>query len=170
MKKIIGVIGSSANLTTKNMYEFTQNLTKELAAKGYSIVCGGLGGVMEATALGVKKASNPNALSICIIPQDDKKFANLYCDIVIPTGIGECRNKTVVNTADILIAIGGGAGTLSEIAFAWKQNKKVICITKFNGWAKTLAGQNIDTTAEGLLIPSSSIEQTITLIEQLLGK
>ncbi len=168
MKKIIGVIGSSADLTTKSMYEFTQKLTGQLATKGYSIVCGGLGGVMEAAALGVKKASNPNALSICIIPQDDKKFANLYCDIVIPTGMGECRNKLVVNTADILIAIGGGAGTLSEIAFAWKQNKKVICITKFNGWAKNLAGQNIDTTAKDLLIPAENIEQTLSLLEQLL--
>ena len=126
MKKIVGIIGSSAPLCTHEMYAFTQNLSKTLAQRGYSIVCGGLGGVMEAAARGVKEANIPDSNSICIIPQALASYANEYCDYVIPSGMDKARNVLIVNTAHILIAIGGGAGTLSEMALAWQKDKTII--------------------------------------------
>jgi predicted Rossmann-fold nucleotide-binding protein len=72
-----------------------------------------------------------------------------------------------VRTADIIIAAGGGAGTLSEIAFAWQLDKKVLCVTLFDGWAKELAGRNLDERKTDLLIPVSSIEEINQLLNQL---
>jgi hypothetical protein len=66
-----------------------------------------------------------------------------------------------VRAADIIIAAGGGAGTLSEIAFAWQLEKKVLCVTLFEGWAKELAGRNIDDRQNGLLVPVKSIDEII---------
>ncbi len=156
-RTIIGIIGSSEQFTDKQIYEFALNLGKELSKAGYDIVCGGKGGIMEAVAQGVRTAGNSNA--ICIIPEDTKEAANPYCDIIIPSGMGLARNILIVNTADILIALGGGAGTLSEIAFAWQKGKKVLCVTAFEGWAKQLAGLAIDSRHNNLLKGVKSIQE-----------
>ncbi len=165
MKKIIGIIGSSAALCTPGMYKFTRQLTRRLAARGHSIVCGGLGGVMDAAAQGIREANNPLAQSLCIIPQDTPQAASQYCDFVIPTGMGRARNMLIINTAHILIAIGGGAGTLSEIALAWQQEKTIIAITAFDGWARRLAGQKLDDKNGGLILPAATIDEAIELTE-----
>ncbi len=165
MKKIIGIIGSSAPLCTDEMYNFTKDLAFQLAQKGYSIVCGGLGGVMEAAARGVKQANNHLANSLCIIPQSTPNHANQYCDYIIPTGMDRARNMLIINTAQILIAIGGGAGTLSEIALAWQQGKTIIAVTKFGGWSQKLAGQTLDNKTKAKIIPAASDSQVIQLID-----
>jgi uncharacterized protein (TIGR00725 family) len=96
-----------------------------LAARGAVLVCGGLGGVMEAACRGAKEAGGT---TIGILPGGDRAEANPYVDIAIPTGLGEARNALVVRAADALIAVGGGYGTLSEIAFALKAGKRVVGI------------------------------------------
>ena len=148
--KTIGVIGPAAGLCTQDMYAFAVELGKVIGNKGYNLVCGGKDGIMEAACLGIAET---NAQSIAIIPEDDKSFANTYAKIVIPTGIGTARNKVIINTADVLVAIAGGAGTLSEIAFAWQQGKKVFCVTQFGGVAAEMAGKQIDTRYKNLLMP-----------------
>jgi uncharacterized protein (TIGR00725 family) len=87
------------------------------------LVTGGLGGVMEAACMGAREAGGT---TIGILPGSDRSAANPYVDIAIPTGLGEARNALVVRAADALIAIGGGYGTLSEIAFALKADKRVV--------------------------------------------
>jgi uncharacterized protein (TIGR00725 family) len=87
------------------------------------LICGGLGGVMEAACRGAKQTGGT---TVGILPGDDRSAANPYVDIVIPTGLGEARNAIVVRSADALIAIGGAYGTLSEIAFALKAGKRVV--------------------------------------------
>jgi uncharacterized protein (TIGR00725 family) len=86
------------------------------------VVCGGLGGVMEAACRGAKGAGGT---TIGILPGVDRSAANPFVDVAIPTGLGEARNALVVRAADALIAVGGGYGTLSEIAFALKAGKRV---------------------------------------------
>jgi uncharacterized protein (TIGR00725 family) len=86
------------------------------------LVCGGLGGVMEAACRGAKEAG---ATTIGILPGTDRADANPFVDVAVPTGLGEARNALVVRAADALIAVGGGYGTLSEIAFALKAGKRV---------------------------------------------
>jgi len=86
------------------------------------VVCGGLGGVMEAACRGAKEAG---ATTVGILPGADRSAANPFVDVAIPTGLGEARNALVVRAADALIAVGGAYGTLSEIALALKAGKRV---------------------------------------------
>jgi len=78
---------------------------------------------MEAACRGAKEA---DGLTVGILPGPDRSDANPFVDIVLPTGLGEARNALVVGAADVVIAIGGGYGTLSEIALALKAGKRVI--------------------------------------------
>jgi uncharacterized protein (TIGR00725 family) len=87
------------------------------------IVCGGLGGVMEAACRGAKDAGGT---TIGILPGADRAAANPFVDVAIPTGLGEARNALVVRAADAVIAVGGGYGTLSEVALALKAGKRVV--------------------------------------------
>jgi uncharacterized protein (TIGR00725 family) len=95
----------------------------ELARRGAIVVCGGLGGVMEAACRGAKGAGGT---TVGILPGSDRSAANAHVDVALPTGLGEARNALVVRAADALIAIGGGYGTLSEIALALKAGKRVV--------------------------------------------
>ena len=124
---IIGVIGAgSADDKTLKSAEVIGRL---LGKRNALLVCGGLGGVMEAAARGAKAEGGT---TIGILPQDSTDLANPYIDIPIATGFGEGRNVIIVRTADALIAVGGEYGTLSEIAFALKMGKKVIGLRTWN--------------------------------------
>jgi uncharacterized protein (TIGR00725 family) len=94
-----------------------------LAEGGAVLVCGGLGGVMEAACRGAKSAGGT---TLGILPGSRREDANAFVDISIPTGLGEMRNGLVVRSADALIAIGGEFGTLSEVALALKAGKTVV--------------------------------------------
>jgi uncharacterized protein (TIGR00725 family) len=94
-----------------------------LARAGALVVCGGLGGVMEAACRGAKAAGGT---TLGLLPGLDRDDANEWVDVAVPTGFGEARNLLVVRAADALIAIGGEFGTLSEIGFALKTGKLVV--------------------------------------------
>jgi uncharacterized protein (TIGR00725 family) len=95
----------------------------EIARCGGVLVCGGLGGVMEAAARGAKRTGG---LTIGILPTAEAGAANRFIDVPIVTGMGEARNVIIVRTAQAVIAIGGAYGTLSEIALALRNNVPVI--------------------------------------------
>ena len=126
-KPYIGIIGASK--TSPAIDKIAWQVGNEIAKRGGILVCGGLGGVMEAACQGAKKAQG---LTIGILPGFDRNEANPYVDIVITTGLLEARNLIIVRTSDVLIAIGKGYGTLSEIAFALKMEKPVIGIDTWN--------------------------------------
>lgn len=94
-----------------------------LAAAGAVVVTGGLGGVMEAACRG---ARSRRGRTLGILPGDDRDAANGWVEIAVPTGMGELRNGLVVRAADAVVAIGGGHGTLSEIALALKLGRPVV--------------------------------------------
>ncbi len=94
-----------------------------LARRGAVVVCGGLGGVMEAACRG---ARGEGGTTIGILPGLDRGAANPHVSVAVPTGLGEARNALVVRAADTLIAVGGAYGTLSEIALALKAGKPVV--------------------------------------------
>jgi uncharacterized protein (TIGR00725 family) len=96
---------------------------RALAARGAVVVCGGLGGAMEAACRGAKEAEGT---TVGILPGSERGQANAYVDVAVATGLGEARNVLVVRAADALVAVGGGHGTLSEIAFALKAGKRVV--------------------------------------------
>jgi uncharacterized protein (TIGR00725 family) len=99
-----------------------------LAASGAVMVCGGLGGVMEAACRGAK---SKRGVTIGLLPGLYRSAANGWVDVAIPTGLGELRNGLIVRACDALIAIGGGEGTLSEIALALRDGRPVIGIGTF---------------------------------------
>ena len=125
-KQIIGVIGAGKD--DAELTEIAEEVGRLIAAHEALLVCGGLGGVMEAAARGAKAAGGT---TIGILPQATKEMANQYIDVPVATGFGEGRNVVIIRTADVLIAIGGEYGTLSELAFALKMGKPVVGI---NTW------------------------------------
>lgn len=125
-KKVVGVIGG--HNCTVEVEQIAQNLGKKLGKVVDIIVCGGLGGIMNAICQGFKES---HGLTIGIIPSYDKNDANNYVDIVIPSGLGLARNVLVVKSADVVIALPGEAGTLSEIAYCLQFGIPVI---SFNSW------------------------------------
>jgi uncharacterized protein (TIGR00725 family) len=100
-----------------------------LAARGCTLVCGGLGGVMEAAARGARAAGGT---AIGIVPGESRGEANAFCDHVVATGIGHARNLAVVASGDAVIAVGGEWGTLAEIGFARKLGRAVVVLEP--GW------------------------------------
>lgn len=95
-----------------------------LAERGAIVLCGGLSGVMEAAARGAKAV--PGSLTVGFLPGDDPGAANRHIDVALATGMGEMRNALIVRAARAVIAIGGGWGTLSEVALARRIGKPVI--------------------------------------------
>lgn len=120
-RNIIGVIG--AGTAGEDILGMAEEIGRLIAEQGCLLICGGMGGVMEASARGAKQACGT---TIGILPQPDRHTANPYIDIPIATSFGEARNLIIIRTADLLIAVGGEYGTLSEIAFALKAEKPVI--------------------------------------------
>ena len=110
----------------------------EVAAAGAVLVCGGLGGVMEAACRG---ARSRGGTTVGLLPGSDRSAANSWVQIAIPTALGEVRNALVVRSADALVAVGGSWGTLSEIALALKTSRPVIGI---GGWELTRDGQPVE--------------------------
>ena len=130
---------------------------RELARRGAIIVCGGLGGVMEAACKG---AASEGGVTIGILPGDSPAAANPYVQIPIVTGIGYARNVAVVKTARAVIAVGGSYGTLSEIAHALQNNIPVIGLST---WEIARNGR----TDKSIIIakdPPEAVKKALSLI------
>jgi uncharacterized protein (TIGR00725 family) len=167
MKKI-GIIGPGESLCSHELYDFGINLGKAIAGKDRVIICGGLGGFMEAVCKGVKRSKETfSGQTIGILPGEHAGVANPFIDIAIPSGMGIARNALIIRSADIIIAAGGGAGTLSELAMAWQLDKPVLCVTIFEGWAKSLAGKSPDKLKKGLFYPVSGIFEILNKINEI---
>ena len=119
----VAVVGAAE--ATAEEAEAAAEVGRLLAEAGAVLVCGGLGGVMEAAARGCERAGGT---SVGILPGDTRAGANRHLSAAIATGLGEARNALVVRAADAVIAIGGGFGTLSEIGLALKMGRPVIAL------------------------------------------
>jgi uncharacterized protein (TIGR00725 family) len=100
-----------------------ESVGRALAERGAVLVCGGLGGAMEAACRGARSAGGA---TLGILPGFDRTDANPFVDVAVATGLGEARNALVVRAADALVAVGGEWGTLSEIALALRAGKRVV--------------------------------------------
>ncbi len=157
-----GVIGSK-EVTSEAIWNVALQVGREIARAGAALVCGGLTGVMEASAKGAKEASGT---TVGIIPGNVKSEANHYIDIVIATGIGLARNSIVATTSDAIIIIAGGPGTLSEAAFALNLEKPVVAMRGTGGIADLLADREID--GRTVLSASSPVEAVRLCVEKAL--
>lgn len=120
---IIGIIGG--NKCDKQIEKIAEEIGSEIAKKKHILLCGGMGGVMEAACRGAKKSGG---VTVGILPGKSKEDANEYIDIPVITAMSHARNAIIVRTADVIIAISGKYGTLSEIGLAKAIDKTVIGI------------------------------------------
>ena len=120
IRKIIGVIGASQ--PSSNGLRLAEAVGRAIASRGAVLVCGGLGGVMQAAAKGAAEAGGE---VLGILPGPDKRAANPYVTLAVPTNMGHARNVIIAHTADVLIAVEGEYGTLSEVAIGLKLGKQV---------------------------------------------
>jgi uncharacterized protein (TIGR00725 family) len=118
--------------------EVAEDVGAAIAEAGAGLVCGGLGGVMEAACRG---ARSRGGLTVGLLPGLDREAANGWVVVAVPTGLGEARNALVVRAADAVVAIGGGWGTLSEIALALKTGVPVVGV---DTWEPAIGGSSAD--------------------------
>ena len=146
----IGVIGAGS--CSSAIAELAYGVGREIARHNGVLVCGGLGGVMEAAARGAKKEGG---CTVGILPGPHISEANAYIDMPIATNMSHARNAIIVRTAEVLIAVAGSYGTLSEMALALKIGKGVVAIQpQFNVPGIRLASS-----------PAEAVKQALALIE-----
>jgi len=120
-KRYIGVIGGAK--CSRGVRKLAEEVGRGIAQAGAVLICGGVGGVMEAACRGARQAGGT---TVGILPGSDRSEGNRFLTVAVATGLGEARNLAIIRTADVLIAVGGSYGTLSEIGFALKMGKPVI--------------------------------------------
>ena len=147
-KKFIAVIGGSQ--CSAEEAKLAEEVGCELARRGATLMCGGLGGVMKAACKG---ASSEGGVTIGILPGESRRAANPYVQVPIVTGIGYARNIAVVKSAQAVIAIGGSYGTLSEIGHALQSGIPVIGL---NTWALSRNGQQ-----DNSIIPAQNSTEAV---------
>ena len=153
----ISIIGSRS--LGSDALLFVKELSTRLVDEGYRILTGGLGSLQKEVHSGAKlSTSSTGGDTIALLPGCDPEAAKGHADIIIPTGLDIGRNVLVAN-GDAVITIGGGAGTLSEIAFAWQMNRPIISVG-CGGWSERLAGEKIDQR-----FPDASIHNCTTIEE-----
>ncbi len=153
-KKFIAVIGGSQ--CSAQEARLAEEVGRELARRGITLVCGGLGGVMEAACRG---ASSEGGVTIGILPGESRQAANPYVQFPIVTGIGYARNVAVVKSAQAVIAISGSYGTLSEISHALQNGIPVIGL---NTWSLSKNGQQ-DNSIILAQNPAEAVDKALNL-------
>ncbi len=153
---IISVIGSS-NPPDQEHLDLAEEVGRELARRGITVVCGGLAGVMEAVCRGAKAEGGT---TVGILPGRDAAAANSYVDIPIVTTMGYARNVIVVHTGAAAIAVGGAYGTLSEISHALADGVPVIGL---KSWPLTTSGEGkpVDDAIIQADSPADAVEKAI---------
>ena len=172
LKAQIAVIGSNNLDENQEEYKIAQDLGERLIDEDFLIICGGIGGVMEAVCRGAKLSLNyKEGMTVGILPSLDPKLANQYVDIRIATGFSLARNQIIIASADVVIAVSGGAGTLSEIAFAWQLNKPIIALSATGGWSAELAGKKVvEDERYDKILDADDVEKAISYVLDIVNK
>ncbi len=156
-KKIVAVIGNKKIQPDGIRYRLAYETGKILVDNGYRVQSGGMGGVMEAVFKGAHASENyREGDTLALVPSFDAETANVYADIVIPTGLDMMRNALVAN-ADAVVGIGGGAGTMCEFAFAWSLKRLIIAYRNSGGWSEKLADTRLDDAVRYENIPEDKV-------------
>jgi uncharacterized protein (TIGR00725 family) len=145
----VAVVGSG--VATDELYEKAREVGRLIAERGATVVCGGLSGVMEAAARGATEAGG---MVIGILPDEDRRRQNGYLTYSVATGVGQARNLAVVCSGDVVIAVGGEYGTLSEIGLARKVGRPVVVL---EGWD---VGEHVSAASS----PTEAIEAAFRLL------
>ena len=160
---IIAVVGD-AEIKEENEYQIAFDIGKLIVDSGYVLATGGLNGVMEAAAKGASSSSKYDGKSIiAVLPDYSENSANIYSDLTLPLGNGVARNINLISISNAVIAIGGGAGTLSEISTAWQMKKLIVALGNF-GWSGRLGGSQLDSRRNDIIFSASYAQEAIDII------
>jgi uncharacterized protein (TIGR00725 family) len=146
----VAVVGSGA--ASGELYEKARQIGRHVAERGGTVICGGRSGVMEAAARG---ATEVGGVAIGILPEEDRREANEFLSFSIVTGTGHARNLAVVCSGDVVIAVGGEYGTLSEIGLARKVGRSVVALRSWE------LGEHVSVAST----PEEAVERAFGLLE-----
>ena len=163
-KNQILVIGHDEAGCTSEHEKIAYDTGAEIAKSGSVLISGGLNGVMKAACKG---AQDSGGLTVGIIPQSDSSFANEYCDIVIPTGMGHTRDFLTALSADGVIVIGGGSGTLTELCAAYMYKKPIAALKNSGDVAEKFSDQYLDHRKNVKILGVNSAKEAV---EYILGQ
>ena len=167
MAAVIGSARADAQ-TLKEAYE----LGRALIDVGFRVATGGLGGIMDEALQGARASSRyREGDTIAFLPTYGEEGASPAADIVLRTGLQHARGVVMVASADVVLAIGGRAGTLTELALAWDLSRPIVAVGTADGWATQLAGRSIDDRrpdrVHGPLAPVVAAQFAMTCIGSL---
>ncbi len=158
----VGVVGPAD--ATASLERTAEEVGRLVAEAGAVLVCGGLGGVMAAACRG---AAAGGGLTVGILPGDDRRSANPWVAVPVATGMGELRNGLVVRGSDVLVAVGGGYGTLSEVALALKLGRPVVGL---GTWGLVRPDGTSDWAVTVATDPVSAVERAVQLARAVAGR
>jgi len=163
-KPQVAIIGASE--ATAQMLAIAEQAGRVVARVGAALVTGGRDGIMAAASRGCSQAGG---VVIAVVPGVEMDEANTYSQYVIPTGLGWARNVITGIAGDVILVIGGAAGTLSEIAFAWMYDRPIVALSAAGGWSQKLAGQAIDHRRSDRIIDCAEVDQLEPILKRLLA-
>jgi uncharacterized protein (TIGR00725 family) len=165
-RKQLLVIGFGEDYCPENAHRAAYRVGEEIGKRGAVLLTGGLGGVMEAASQGAKEAGG---FVIGIIPQDDKASANPFCDAVIATGLGFARDFVTAYSADAIVVVGGGAGTMIEIAAAYQKKIPIVAVKGTGGAADQVADTYFDDRRIEKVLGESTPEKAVSKAFELIS-
>ncbi len=163
----VSVVGYNEDSCTKVAREAAYQVGIEIAKKGWTVVCGGLGGVMEAACKGARAGGGR---SVGIVPSADLTQANACCDVVVASGLGKSRDFLVAYSGDAMIVLGGGAGTLIEVAAAYQAGKPIVAVSGTGGVADMWAGKHLDHRRTTKILGGKDAKDVVRKIENELSR
>lgn len=167
MRKIISVVGDAVIEEGSEKYWTAYETGKALVDLGFRVQSGGGQGVMGAAFRGAHASKHyKEGDTLAILPSFDKENTNPYSDITVATGLDMYRNLIVANSNGV-IAVGGGAGTLSEISFAWTLKRLIIAYRNVEGWSRKVAGIRMDERLRYPEIPEDCVYGANTVSEAM---
>jgi uncharacterized protein (TIGR00725 family) len=152
----VAVVG--AGVAGEDLARAAEDVGRGLGERGAVVLCGGLSGVMEAACRGCRAGGGT---TVGILPGTDRRDANPFVDVALTTGMGEMRNALIVRAADVVVALGGEYGTLSEVAFALKIGRPVV---GYETWELSKRG-----SADDGIVRVSSSEEAVAAVLRLAG-
>lgn len=164
-KAQVAVIGGSE--ADESTLRIAEQVGGVVARLGAALVTGGRDGIMSAASRGCAEAGG---IVLAVTPHKFMDEVNDYAHFHIPTAMGWARNCITGIAGDIVVVIGGAAGTLSEIAYAWMYDRPILALSCCEGWSKRIAGQSIDHRRQDFIVDCPTIEAFETALRNELAK